>query len=127
MTTRVGHIAFAVVLVAAAVSSGACSSRTVSCTANLVASFVVHVEDAKTNAAICDATVTSNDGSQTQTLICNDNPSVCECTGPGEELGTFHVTVTKPGYQQAETTVVVDKRDECHVITKDVTVKLSPL
>ncbi len=127
MATWVERIIFLFVLVAAAASSGGCGSTSVSCTANLVRALVVHVEDANTSAAICDATVTSNDGSQTETLICNENPSVCECRGPWEQLGTFQVTVTKPGYKQAETTVVVDKRDECHVITKDVTVKLSPL
>lgn len=126
MTLRLGRIVSAFVLVTGAVGSGACGPvDSGSCTADLVPSFVVHVRDAKTNADICDATVTSNDGSQTRTLDCNDNPSVCECYGPTEEPGTFHVIVTKPGYQQAETTVAV-KGAHCHVITEDVTVKLSP-
>lgn len=124
MIARVGRVVFALVLVAGAVSSVACGPTTVSCTTEARASFVVHVEDAKTSSAICDARVTASDASQTWTLHTYGPPD-CSYTGVYEQPGTFQITVSKAGYQEDKTTVVVNS-DTCHVITKDVSVKLSP-
>lgn len=125
MTTRVGRIVSVVALVAGAASSGACGSTSTYCTTEADSSFVVHVEDATTAAAICDATVTADNGSQTWALETYGGPPDCSYTGVYEQAGTFQIAVSKPGYQQTGTTVVV-KKGTCHVITKDVTVKLSP-
>lgn len=126
MTTRAGRIACAIALVVGAALSGACGPiSSVSCSTELRVSFSVHVVDAHTNAGICNATMTWNDGSQTMTYDCDGPPECGYCSGPMEQMGTFHVTVTKPGYQKAETTIVVPG-EQCHVITQNVTVHLWP-
>jgi hypothetical protein len=52
---------------------------------------------------ICDATVVASDGKTEKTLSCLGVPD-CVCVGVSERRATFHVIVTKAGYQTAETT-----------------------
>ena len=93
------------------------------CTAGSAPSLRIRVQDAFTGASICDASVVGSLGTVHEPLTCSGGFD-CRCVGFGEKLGTFQVTVTKPGYRSATTTVVVDKSTGCHVVTKDATVKI---
>jgi len=50
----------------------------------------------------------------------------CFYFGVAELLGTFQISVTKAGYQAAQTTITVDEVDGCHVRREDGTVSLVP-
>ena len=103
-----------------------CDSEQKACTTQANWSFRVHVKDAVTGFSICDATLSATEGTEVTELTCYDNAG-CVCAGGFEQLGTFQVTVTKSGYQTFTTTIVVDQSDDCgHVVTKDVTINLSP-
>ena len=96
-----------------------------SCTTQANWSFRVYVEDAVTGASICDATVNASQGSEDTQLTCLGGTG-CPCVGVTEQLGTFQITAAKSGYQIGAVTIIVDQSDGCHVVTKDVTVKLNP-
>jgi len=100
-----------------------CSSS--QCDASLWSSIRLHVSDSVTGAAICDASATATKGSS-QTTLTASGPPDCLYFGVGEILGTFQISVTKAGYQAAQTTVIVDEVDGCHVRTEDASVSLVP-
>lgn len=93
------------------------------CSMNSVHALRIRVRNQSTGAAICDASVVASLGTRQERLLCFAGAD-CACVGFGETHGRFLVTVTKPGYQPASRTVVVDPPTDCHVSTKEVTVRL---
>jgi hypothetical protein len=101
------------------------SCSATSCNAFARWSFRIRVRDSVTGSPICDAALSATDGA-TETPLTSVGSPDCVYVGVAEQLGTFHISVTKAGYQTSATTVIVDQKDECNVITKDATVTLVP-
>jgi hypothetical protein len=95
------------------------------CTAVAVPALAVTVLDGATGQRVCDATVVAAEGSFSSTL--EAFPGVGECTysGPYERAGLYEVRVTRQGYQPATVGGVRVTADECHVLTRGVTVALA--
>lgn len=55
-------------------------------------------------------------------VLCEDR---YPCPVGEEQSGRFDITITKAGYQTAHAQVTV-QRDECHVITEQISVTLVP-
>ena len=101
-----------------------CSSKT--CTTEADAGLVIWVRDARTTAAICDATVEVIDGNYREALA--HFPTACDYFGAYERTGTYRVEVQRTGYLPAIVDgVQVHMNDgSCHVATTPVTVDLDP-
>ena len=92
------------------------------CTTIALPSLSVTVVDSATGQRVCDATVVARDGSFQETLT-TFGP-VCTYSGPHERRGVYEVRVTRQGYVPASVAGVEVTADECHVITREVTVTL---
>lgn len=110
-------------LVAIVITTVACSS--VSCKAVANWAIAVRVRDAS-GKAVCDATVTVRDGAfSSQLAVFLPGTQSCVYRGAQERRGTYSVEV-----QSGTTTKRVDgvtvSADQCNVITREITVDLSP-
>ena len=95
------------------------------CTAIAVPALNVIVLDSSTGDRICDATVLAVEGSFSGVLDPFPAGPTCSYSGPHERPGVYEVSVTKAGYQPAAERNVRVTADECHVITRQITVTLS--
>jgi nitrous oxide reductase accessory protein NosL len=96
-------------------------ARTQDCSAVALMALDVVVQDGS-GGEVCDAVVTATDGDFTQQLQV-DLVSPCHYRGVTERAGTYTVTATRSGRSASASDVMVEK-DECHVITKQVTITL---
>jgi hypothetical protein len=94
------------------------------CTAVAVPALDVTVLDGATGQRVCDATVVAAEGSFSGTLDPFPGTGTCSYSGPYERAGVYEVRVTKQGYQPAVERNVRVTSDECHVLTRRVTVTL---
>ena len=96
------------------------------CTEQFVYGLHVSVKNAVTNETLREGVlVKATDGSYVETLQTEDNGSGV-FVGAGERAGSYILTVSKDGYENFTSEVITLKRDECHVISKEVTVELQP-
>lgn len=119
----------ALLLVTAASIMGAgCGADYVTraCTAIAVPALDVIVLDGSTGQRVCDATVVAVEGSFSSALESFPAGPMCSYSGPYERPGVYEVSVTKAGYQPAAERNVRVTADECHVVTQQLTVTLSP-
>lgn len=119
----------AAALIAAALSLGACASGgegppDVVCTMEARSSLAVTVTDAGTGENLApEATVRVTDGTFTETLTALPGSGVY--SGVYERPGTYTVVVSHPDYAQWQRAGIVVERDECHVITEEVSARLA--
>lgn len=120
---------FAVLLLIAAASSvgPGCGTDDVmrACTAIAVPALNVVVLDGSTGDRVCDATVLAVEGSFRGVLDPFPAGPTCSYSGPYERPGVYEVSVTKAGYQPAAERNVRVTADECHVVTRQVTLTLA--
>ncbi len=98
--------------------------ETIFCTTEAVPAINVLVRlGASTTPTSEGVTVVANSGSFTETL---QTQSAIDplFVGAYERQGTYTVTVSKEGYQTYTSAPFTVSRDECHVITKQLTVAL---
>jgi hypothetical protein len=102
----------------------ACDPNPTSCTADARSSLVLTVVDAETGAELDTATVTylvdGAEGSEAPVKLDGGRFALGL-----EDEGTFEVTASAEGYQSAMGEYEVTS-DECHVITREETLSLSP-
>ena len=118
------------ILAAAALAGcgGALPDESVACADVFVEGLQVTVVSASTGALICDAAVTATDGAYHETLQPSHGPSSapapgpCDYIGAGERAGTYRVDATNGAATGAVEVVVT--RDQCHVQTRSVTIRL---
>ena len=109
-------------------ASGACASSgepspDVVCTMEARSSLAVTVTDAATGENLApDANVRVTDGTFSETLTA---PAGGVYSGVYERPGSYTIVVSHPGYRQWQRAGVVVGRDECHVITEDVSARLA--
>jgi hypothetical protein len=96
-----------------------CSEKT--CNNRAYPGLDVTVVDAG-GTAVCGATVTATDGAYTETLRASVG-SPCHYEGAVERTGVYTVTATFDGLTVTTPDVTVG-HDECHVVTKIITVML---
>lgn len=102
------------------------NSGETNCTDQFVYGLHVSVKNAVTNAVLQEGVlVKATDGSYVETLQTEGNSSTV-FVGAGERAGSYILTVSKDGYETFTSEVITLKRDECHVISKEVTVALQP-
>jgi len=95
------------------------------CTDEFVPGLKVLVTNEITGAGITEGiTVTATDGTYIEEL--DGLPQVQEFRGAGERVGTYTITVTGEGYEPYVSEAVTVTRDDCHVITQNVNVALTP-
>ena len=121
----------AVVVTAAGVLVGGCGGYTRTCTAELRSSFLVTVVN-RAGRPVCDASVTVRDGTFSATLQpfggrrASPPPETqggCDYTGPYDWKGTYSLEVHTENNSKSLLGLKVSA-DECHVITRRVTVRL---
>jgi hypothetical protein len=95
------------------------------CTAIAVPALDVVVLDGSTGDRICDATVLAVEGSFSSVLDPFPPGPTCSYSGPHERPGVYEVSVTKAGYQPAAERNVRVTADECHVVTRQLTLTLA--
>ncbi len=83
------------------------------------------VRDARTGAAVSNATPVLVDGAYRETMMTFGQPG--SYAGAGEREGTYTLTVTAQGYQASAPRTIVVTGDECHVRGQAVTIDLTPL
>ncbi|MFP9097628.1 carboxypeptidase-like regulatory domain-containing protein [Flavobacterium sp. RHBU_24] len=94
------------------------------CTTIVVNGLEVTVKD---GAAILTSgiTVTATDGDYIEQLTPSDVSGAYK--GADERAGDYIITVTGDGYQPYTSETITVEADECHVITEELTVNLSPM
>ena len=115
-------------LLAAVLSSGlvACGGA---CTDEFRFGLTVSVVDSQTGAALCNAVVTATDGSYSETLktvgqlLNAEVGNQCVLYGAGERAGTYTLDAKAEG-RESRTTGIIVFHDACHVVPRDVTLKL---
>lgn len=70
-------------------------------------------------------TVTATDGEYIEQLVLSTDQN--QYLGAWERGGDYIITVTGEGYQPYTSETITVTSDECHVITEEVTVNLSPI
>lgn len=96
------------------------------CTDQFVYGLHVSVKNAVTNATLQEGVlVKATDGSYVETLQTEGNSSAV-FVGAGERAGNYILTVSKEGYETFTSEVITLERDECHVLSKEITVALQP-
>lgn len=118
----------AIARIAALLACGACASSSespdVACTMEARSSLAVTVTDAGTGESLApDATVRVTDGTFSDTLTAQPGSGVY--SGVYERPGTYTVVVSHPRYAQWQRAGIVVERDECHVITEEVSARLA--
>lgn len=93
------------------------------CTAIAVPALAVTVLDGVTGQRICDATVVAVEGSFRSPLERSPG-EMCGYSGPYERAGVYEVQVSREGYRAVAESNVRVNADECHVITRQLTVTL---
>ncbi len=98
------------------------------CTPSIEPGLQITILDAETQESIsCGATIMVQDGNFEETVSNEEGPdcqNAKKLTAAEERAGTYHLRVTKEGYQEANVYDVIVKSGTCHVQTKDVTVEL---
>jgi len=113
----------------AAVTSSCSNEFDGACTPNMVFGLQIHVENAQSEAPICDAVVTAREGAYLETLV----PSVsynagCYYFGASERAGTYSLRAEAAGFSPnvlANVRVRVPGGD-CHVETVRTSIRLVP-
>lgn len=127
VATRRGWVVVALVFVSSV--SGGVSLGCRSCPAIGYDGLNVTVVDGATGAAVCDATVTAQDGDHVETLHAFGSGEVCKYGGANERPGTYTLTATSGSRSKVAPDVrVLDNGDDfCrHVETAKVTITLDP-
>lgn len=98
------------------------------CTPSIEPGLQITILDADTKESTsCGATVVVQDGNFEETVSNEAGPD-CQnskkLTAAEERAGTYHLIVTKEGYQEANVYDVIVESGTCHVQTKDITVEL---
>jgi hypothetical protein len=114
-------------LAAAVLCLDACWNDT-QCTAQYVFGLEMRVVSSATRALICDATVTASDGAyreRLQLLPGSGADGALECVyyGAGERAGTYALDVVAGSSEKTLSDIAVG-HDECHVVTRQLTVEL---
>ncbi|HUF11803.1 MAG TPA: hypothetical protein VMN78_01735 [Longimicrobiales bacterium] len=121
-------------IVMGALALGACASSggpeaaqpDVVCTLEARSSVAVTVLDAVTGENLApEATVRVTDGTFAENLVATPGTGVYSGV-VYEREGTYTIVVSRPEYDQWQRAGVVVERDECHVITEEVTARLTP-
>jgi hypothetical protein len=103
------------------------SEMDTNCTLESVAGLKVVVKDAITNELLpIDTSVIAQDGDYIETLVGLDVIDEISFLGAWERAGLYQVTVSKEGYQTYTTEPTIVSRDDCHVITQNITIYLVP-
>jgi hypothetical protein len=103
-----------------------CDNEDIYCTQEAKAGLNVTVVNSQTNVPIAeDVTVIAQDGSYLETLEYFPGGEFV-FSGAFERIGTYIITVTKPGFQTFTTQAITVTKDECHVIPQQITVNLVP-
>jgi hypothetical protein len=95
------------------------------CTAIAIPALSVTVVDGASGQRVCDATVVAVDGSFRSTLERFVTSEACAYSGPYERAGVYEVQVTREGYRPASEGNLRVTADECHVMTRQLTVTLT--
>jgi hypothetical protein len=96
----------------------------IACTADFRPGIEVSVTTPNPNA--CSATVEIQDGTYTETLKSQGSSGrTCVFSGAGERAGKYTITASLKGFTTQTLSTKVAK-DECHVITQKLSVKLVP-
>ena len=96
------------------------------CTDEFVSGLIVKITNETTGAGLVEGiTVTATDGTYIEEL--DGLPQVQEFRGAGERVGTYTITVTGEGYEPYVSEAVTVTRNDCHVITQNVNVALTPI
>jgi hypothetical protein len=117
----------AVLVVAVAWTLAGCEDRVVGrvCTTIAVPALAVTVMDGATGRSVCDATVVAVEGSFRSTLERFGTGETCAYSGPYERAGVYEVQVTMDGYRPVSEGNLRVTSDECHVVTRRLTVTLA--
>lgn len=95
------------------------------CTTQFVYGLNVTVKDAQTNEVLTNGVViTATDGGYSENLELFETNDYF--LGAGERAGNYTLTVSKDGYITYVSDVITLTRDVCHVIPKQIEVKLTP-
>ncbi|MFT7351197.1 MAG: hypothetical protein ACI9XR_000934 [Flavobacterium sp.] len=96
------------------------------CTLEAKAGLNVTVINSQTNIPIVeDVSITAQDGSYQETLEYFPGGEFV-FFGAYERIGTYIITVIKPGFQTFTSQTITVTKDECHVIPEQLTVNLVP-
>lgn len=117
-----------IILTSLIVINTSCDSEMdTNCTLESVAGLKVIVKDAITNDLLpVDTSVIAQDGDYTETLVGLEVIDEIAFLGAWERAGLYQITVSKEGYQTYTTEPIIVSRDECHVITQNITILLIP-
>lgn len=104
-------------------SSCSDSDDQIICTTEFVDGLRVTVLDQSNGQPLVGSvTVTAVDGTYSEILQSIETATYF--SGAGERVGTYTITVAKPGYQTYTSTPIIVTRDVCHVMTESLTVNL---
>ncbi len=103
---------------------GAAAPDEVVCTMQAVAGLNIRAQDAVSQAPLCNAVVTADDGTGDPERLEKLGEPDCVYAGAWEREGTYAVTVTAPGYRPVTLEGLVVSAGECHVTPVQRTVNL---
>jgi hypothetical protein len=98
----------------------------IACTDQAVPGLLVTVDNSSVD---CDElSVIATDSGYAETLLCFGPGSTCQCPGASERPGTYELSVSTgdPPVELQHSGPIQVPRDQCHVITRAVTLHLSP-
>lgn len=126
MTTSIarGLAAAACLLATACPFTGDGAGDELACDSSAAAGISVTVLSSETDAELCEATVTASEGSYEETLQLWFGPG-CAYVGLWERDGTFTISVSHDGYEDAVDHVLIPA-GECHVEQQFVVLRLEP-
>jgi hypothetical protein len=98
------------------------------CTPSIEPAITVTVSDSRTRKPI-EATVTVRDGSFQETLELNGVTATGQVIygGAFERPGQYTVTISRDGYATLVMMGVNVTKDQCHVVTRQLTIDLQPI
>lgn len=95
------------------------------CTAQLNFALVITVTETPAGTRVCDAKVTARDGAFSEVLTSFGDTTHCTYSGASERKGTYSIDVMSAGTTRTIDGVNVTE-DDCHVITRHITVAVGP-
>jgi len=99
--------------------------NTTPCTDEFVPALVATVTNAATGAPITTGiTLTATEGDYIDQFVLLTPTN--QFSAAGERAGTYTITVTGNGYEPYVSEAITVTRDDCHVITQNVNVALTP-
>lgn len=103
-----------------------CENDDIFCTEEAKAGLNVTVKDLNTNQILNEGVIVkATDGLYVE-LLESFSPTQITFFGAWERKGNYTLTVTKVGYETYVSDVITVTRDVCHVIPKQIEVKLTP-